>query len=141
MCQKNIDKIRLSSYSVHGSLVECQLPISGCVGSSPANALYLNFSSHSVNAPKRLKKIRQNTVCCQIEPKTHYMYSNHGSLVERQIPTSGCACSIPGKFNIFKLGLPPSQDKNAGLYLVPSTKFSGTFRISGAFRKIKPRKI
>jgi hypothetical protein len=89
------------------------------------------------NAPKRLKKIRQNTARCQIEPNT--LYSNHGSLVERQIPTRGRAVSIPGKYDIFKLGLPPSQDENAGLYLVPSNKFSGVFRISGAFRKIKPR--
>jgi hypothetical protein len=26
----------------------------------------------------------------------------------------GVACSIPGRFIIFKLGLPPSQDENAG---------------------------
>jgi hypothetical protein len=47
----------------------------------------------------------------------------------------------PSKYNIFKLGLPPSQDEIEGLYLVvvPSNKFSGAFRISGAFRKIKSR--
>jgi hypothetical protein len=55
----------------------------------------------------------------------------------------GGACSNPVKFNIFKLklGLHPSQDVNAGLYLVSSNKFSGPFRISGAFRKIKSRLI
>jgi hypothetical protein len=48
----------------------------------------------------------------------------------------GGECSNPGKFNVFKLGLPPSQNENQGLYLEPYNKFSGAFRISGAFRKI-----
>jgi hypothetical protein len=65
------------------------------------------------------------------------MYSFHGSLVERPHSIRGSACSIPGKYIIFKLGLPPSQDENA----VPSNKFGGPFRISGAFRKLKSRKI
>jgi hypothetical protein len=47
----------------------------------------------------------------------------------------GGACSSLGKYNIFKVGLPPSQVENAGLELVPNNKFSGAFRISGAFRK------
>jgi hypothetical protein len=42
------------------------------------------------------------------------MYSFHGSLIERSQPIRGGACSIPGENNIFKLGLPPSQDENAG---------------------------
>ena len=93
-----------------------------------------------------MKKICQNLdvrvlTNTQIEPKTQNMYSLHGSVVERQHSIKGGVCSSPGKYNIFKLGLPPSQDENAGLYLVPSNKFSGTFRISGAFGKIKPRKI
>jgi hypothetical protein len=67
------------------------------------------------------------------------MYSLHGSVVERQHSFMGGACSSPGKFNIFKLGLPASQNENDGLELVPSNKFSGAFRISGAFRKIKSR--
>ncbi len=51
----------------------------------------------------------------QIEPKTHNMYSLHSSLVEHQLPVrGGGVCSSPGKYNIFKLGLPPSQDENAG---------------------------
>jgi hypothetical protein len=33
------------------------------------------------------------------------LYSIHGSLVERQLPTKGCACSSPGNSTIFKLGL------------------------------------
>jgi hypothetical protein len=41
------------------------------------------------------------------------MYSIHSSLVEHQLPDGG-ACSSPGRKNIFKLGLPPSQDENAG---------------------------
>jgi hypothetical protein len=41
-------------------------------------------------------------------------YSFHGSLVERQFAIRGGACSNPGKFSIFKLRLPPSQDENAG---------------------------
>jgi hypothetical protein len=55
-------------------------------------------------------------------------------MVERQITIRGCACSSLGKHNIFKLGLPTSQDENEGQYLVPNNKFSGAFRISGAFR-------
>ncbi len=40
------------------------------------------------NAPKILKKFRQNMdvqwcKCCQIESKTQFMYSFHGSMVER----------------------------------------------------------
>jgi hypothetical protein len=42
------------------------------------------------------------------------MYSHHSSLVEHQLPVMGGACSSPGKNNILKLGLPPSQDENAG---------------------------
>jgi hypothetical protein len=43
------------------------------------------------------------------------MYSLHSSLVEHQLPVrGGGACSSPDKNNIFKLGLPPSQDENGG---------------------------
>jgi hypothetical protein len=71
---------------------------------------------------------------CQIEPKTHNVYSIHSSLVERQLSIRGGRGSSPGKNNIFKLGLPPSQNENAGLE--PSNEFSsGAFKISGAFRK------
>jgi hypothetical protein len=56
------------------------------------------------------------------------MYSFHGSLVEHPGPIrGGGACSIPGKNNIFKLGLSLSQDEKQA------------FKISGAFRKIKSR--
>jgi hypothetical protein len=79
--------------------------------------------------------------CRQIKPKTKFVYSFHGSVVERPHSIRGSPCSIPVKYIIFKLGLPPSQDENAGLYLVPSNKFGGPFRISGAFRKLKSRKI
>jgi hypothetical protein len=51
----------------------------------------------------------------QIEPKTLIVYSVHSSLVERQLSIMGVAWSSPGKFNIFKLSLPPSQDENAGM--------------------------
>ncbi len=42
------------------------------------------------NAPKILKKIRQNmnVHCCQ-EPKTLIMYSRYSSLVEHQLPMGG----------------------------------------------------
>jgi hypothetical protein len=52
-------------------------------------------------------------VCWQIEPKTQSMYSLHSSLVEHQLPARVGGCSSPGKNNIFKLGLPSSQDENA----------------------------
>ena len=72
-----------------------------------------------------MQKMRQNYfkksskiwMCayCQIEPKTKNMYSIHSSLVERQLSIRGGACSNPGNYNIFKLGLPLSQDENVGL--------------------------
>jgi hypothetical protein len=43
------------------------------------------------------------------------LYSIHGSVVERQPSIMGGACSSPGNYNIFKIGLPPSQVENAGL--------------------------
>jgi hypothetical protein len=70
---------------------------------------------------------------CQIEPKTQNVYSIHSSLVERQLSIRGGPCSNPGNYNIFKLGIPMSQDENVGLK--PSNKFSGAFKISEAFRK------
>jgi hypothetical protein len=42
------------------------------------------------------------------------MYSLHSSLVQHQLPVRGGMCSSPGINIIFKLGLPPSQDENAG---------------------------
>jgi hypothetical protein len=61
-CQKNIDKIRLNLYSVHGSLVERQLPIWRCACSSPGKSIIfkLGLSLFAENAPKLLQKIRQN---------------------------------------------------------------------------------
>ncbi len=71
-----------------------------------------------------MQKMRQNywkksaktwmCACWQIEPKTQNMYSLHSSLVEHQLPVRGGASPSPGKNNIFKLGLHPSQDENAG---------------------------
>ncbi len=49
--------------------------------------------------------------CCQIESKTHYMYSFRGSMVERSLTFRWGPCSIPGNFIIFKLGLSPSQEE------------------------------
>jgi hypothetical protein len=69
----------------------------------------------------------------KLRNSTYILYSFHDSLVERQLAIRGDACSSPGKNN--NLGLPPSQDENEGLYVIPSNKFSGAFRISGAFRK------
>ncbi len=63
----------------------------------------------------------------KLENSTYILYSFHGSLVERQLAIRGDACSSPGKNNIFNLGLPPSQDENEGLYVIPSNKFSGAF--------------
>ncbi len=58
---KNIDKIRLNVYSVHGSLVERQLPTGGVRVQAQGNPLYLNLGSlFEENAPKLLQKIRQN---------------------------------------------------------------------------------
>ena len=39
---------------------------------------------------------------------------HNSSLVVHQLPVRGAGFSSPGKNNIFKLRLPPSQDKNAG---------------------------
>jgi hypothetical protein len=47
--------------------------------------------------------------------KTQIVYSYHGSLAEHPHLIKRGACSIPGKYNIFKFGLSPSQDENAGL--------------------------
>ncbi len=68
------------------------------------------------NSPKILKKSAKTRMCacCQIESKTTFMYSLNGSMVERPNTIRGGACSIPCKFIIFKLGLSPSQDENAG---------------------------
>ena len=60
------------------------------------------------------------------------MYSIHGSVVERQLSIRGGACSNPGKNIYLNLGFLHDKMNN---------KFGGAFRISGAFRKIKPRKI
>ncbi len=42
------------------------------------------------------------------------MYSLYSSLVEHQLPVRGVRVQAQSKTNIFKLGLPPSQDENAG---------------------------
>ncbi len=51
----------------------------------------------------------------QIEPKTQIVYSIRSSLVECQLSIRGGACSNPGNNNIFKFGLPLSQDEYVGL--------------------------
>ncbi len=62
------------------------------------------------------------------------MNSLYSSSVERQHSIMGGACSSPGKFNIFKLGLPPSQDENAGLwYLV--TNLARHLKLAGHLEK------
>ncbi len=62
------------------------------------------------------------------------MNSFYSSSVERQHSIMGGACSSPGKFYIFKLGLPPSQDENAGpLYLV--TNLAGHLKLAGHLEK------
>ena len=68
---------------------------------------------------------------CQIKPKTQNMYSIHSSLVEHEVSIRGARVQAEAKSIYLKLGLPPSQDENEGLYLVPSNKFSGAFRFCG----------
>jgi hypothetical protein len=56
-----------------------------------------------------IKKMRQNfwkksaktwmCACCQIDPKTHNIYSLHGSLVECQIPASGGGLFKPRQYD------------------------------------------
>ena len=73
---------------------------------------------------------------CQIKPKTQIMYGIHSSLVEHQVSTRGGGrVQTEAKSIYLKLGLPPSQDENEGLYLISSNKFSGAFRISRALEK------
>jgi hypothetical protein len=74
---------------------------------------------------------------CQIKPKTQNTYSIHSSLVEHEVSIRGGGASVQAEAEsiYLKLGLAPSQDENEGLYLVPSDKFSGAFRISGALEK------
>jgi hypothetical protein len=138
-----LTKILSTINSLRGSLVKHRLPIIEDASTSPGKIIFLNMGS--------LQKMRQNywkksaktwmCTCCQTEHNNSDMYSIHSSLVKRQLSIRGCGCSSPGKFKIFKLklGLHPSQDEIAGLHLVPSNKFSGAFRISGAFRKIISR--
>jgi hypothetical protein len=59
------------------------------------------------------------------------VYSIHGSVVERQLSFRGGACSSPGKNNMFKVGLPPSQDEN--WYLV--TNLAGHLELVGHLEK------
>ncbi len=57
--QKNIDKIRLNLYSVHGSLVERQLPIRGCMCSSTGKSI--TFKLGLSLCKKCAKTIAKNT--------------------------------------------------------------------------------
>ncbi len=116
--KKIIDKIRVKSYSVHGSLVECQLPIRGCVCSSPGKCIIFKLGLSLQKMRQNVWKKSAKTWMCayfQIEPKTLIVYSVHSSLVERQLSIMEGAWSSPGNYIIFKLRLPPSQDENAGM--------------------------
>jgi hypothetical protein len=61
MQNNNFDKNPQNLYSLHGSLVERQFSIGGARIQAQAISLYLNMGSlFAENAPKLLKKIRQN---------------------------------------------------------------------------------
>ncbi len=67
------------------------------------------------NAPKILKKIRQNMNVRMLSNKTSSKNCVQLPWLIGIVSTfyqGGGACSIPGKYNIFKLRLPPSQDEN-----------------------------
>jgi hypothetical protein len=73
-----------------------------------------------LNAENCAKKIEKNPPkheCTRVVKKNLKYKFSIASIAHCFL--SGGACSNPGKYNIFKLELPPSQDDNAGLYLVP----------------------
>jgi hypothetical protein len=79
--------------------------------------------------------------CCQIEPKIHVKYSLHSSLVERQLSIRGGHVYKSRQIQYLNLGFLHHKKTMQACTWYLLTGFSGAFTISGAFIKIKSRKI